>query len=367
MAHLNIKISEIKKNIRTITRYLDQYDVKWSLVTKVFSGDREFLRRLLTPEIVKNLHSVGDSRLTSLKNLKAVYPEIQTIYIKPPARVYADEVVKYADISLNSSYNTIVALNEAAKKQKKTHKIILMVEMGELREGIDRDNLVNFYKRVFEMSNIEVIGLGSNLGCMYGVEPTYDKLLQLSLYKRLIECKFNKKMDFVSGGSSITLPLLEKGNVPPEINHFRIGEAAFFGTSPYDNDQFLELSTDTFNFYANLIELEEKGIVPDGIINEANIGHTAGFKEVDLDKTTYKGIVDFGMLDVDYHDLTPKDPEIKFVGTTSDMTVYDLGENIDDKGNKKYSINDAICFKPSYMAAARLLHSKFIDLSFEDE
>lgn len=367
MAHLNIKINDIKQNIRNITRYLQEYDIQWSLVTKVFSGDLEFLRRVLTPDVIKNLHSVGDSRLTSLKNLKAVHPDMRTIYIKPPARVYVDEIVQYADISLNSSYNTIVALNDAAKKQKKIHKIILMVEMGELREGIDRENLITFYKRVFEMSNIEVIGLGSNLGCMYGVEPSFDKLLQLTLYKKLIECKFNKNIDLISGGSSITLPLLEQGNVPPEINHFRIGEAAFFGTSPFDNEKFLELSTDTFNFYANIIELEEKGIVPDGIINEANIGHTAGFKEGDTDRTTYKAIVDFGMLDVDYHDLTPKDPSIKFVGTTSDMTVYDLGQNLDEKGEKKYTINDAICFKPSYMAAARLMHSKFIELTFDDE
>src|SRR6056297_461214 len=195
MAHLNIKINDIKQNIRNITRYLQEYDIQWSLVTKVFSGDLEFLRRVLTPDVIKNLHSVGDSRLTSLKNLKAVHPDMRTIYIKPPARVYVDEVVQYADISLNSSYNTIEALNEAAKKQKKIHKIILMVEMGELREGIDRENLITFYKRVFEMSNIEVIGLGSNLGCMYGVEPSFDKLLQLTLYKKLIECKFNKKID----------------------------------------------------------------------------------------------------------------------------------------------------------------------------
>lgn len=365
MAHLKINVKEIKKNIQILSEFFLERNVQWSLVTKVFSGDQEFLRRLLSPEIVANIHSVGDSRLTSLKNLKAVYPQLRTIYIKPPAKVYADEVVKYADVSLNSSYNTIKALNEAAIKQKKNHQIILMVEMGELREGIERDNLVNFYKRVFEMPNIEVIGLGSNLGCMYGVEPTYDKMLQLSLYKKLIECKFNKRINLISGGSSITLPLLEQGSVPPEINHFRIGEAAFFGTSPSENKQFLNLSPDAFNFYANIIELEEKGIVPDGVISEANIGHTAGFKPEDLDRTTYKAIVDFGMLDVDYSELTPIDETIGFVGTTSDMTVYDLGDNVDENGNKKYSINTAICFKPSYMAAARLLNSKFIDLVFD--
>jgi len=51
-----------------------------------------------------------------LKNLKAVNPNIRTIYIKPPAKEYAEDLVKYADISLNSSFNTIEAINEAAKK-----------------------------------------------------------------------------------------------------------------------------------------------------------------------------------------------------------------------------------------------------------
>src|SRR5690606_36935754 len=101
-------------------------------------------------------------------------------------------------------------------------------------------------------------GIGSNLGCMYGVEPSYDKLLQLSLYKELISARFKKDLHLISGGTSITLPMVESKAIPPEINHFRVGEAAFFGVSPLDNKQFKDLSTDTFEFFANIIEIEEK-------------------------------------------------------------------------------------------------------------
>ena len=142
---------------------------------------------------------------------------MRTIYIKPPAKIYADDLVKYADISLNSSFSTIIALNEAAKKAKKTHDIIIMVELGELREGVKRSDIMNFYEKVFNLSNIDVIGIGSNLGCMYGVEPSYDKLLQLVLYKELISAKFNKELKYISGGTSITLPLIEMGTLPKEI------------------------------------------------------------------------------------------------------------------------------------------------------
>lgn len=360
MAELIIQTTKIKDNIKYLSAYFKKHNIYWSLITKVFSGDKEFLRNVLTDEVIKNIDSVGDSRLTSLKNLKEVNPAMRTIYIKPPAKIYADDIIKYADISLNSSFTTIIALNEAAKKVNKVHQVIIMVELGELREGINRTQLMSFYEKVFELSNINIIGIGSNLGCMYGIEPTYDKLLQLSLYKELISAKFNKELKYVSGGTSITLPLIENKVIPKEINHFRIGEAVFFGVSPLENKQFKELSVDAFEFTANIIELEEKKMIPDGIISDANIGHSAVFDTQDISGTSIKAILDFGLLDVDQKDIEFIDATLNFVGITSDMLVIDIGKNKTEEGNQKYKIGDKIHFKPSYMAVARLLNSKFI-------
>ncbi len=364
MAKLIIHTKKIQDNIKYLSDYFDSHHIDWSLITKVFSGDKEFLKNVLTDDVIKNIDSIGDSRLTSLKNLKEVNPDMQTIYIKPPAKIYADDIVKYADISLNSSHNTIVALNKAAKKAKKIHKIIIMVELGELREGVKRTELMNFYESVFELSNIEVIGIGSNLGCMHGIEPTYDKLLQLSLYKELISAKFNKDLKYVSGGTSITLPLIEQKSIPKDINHFRIGEAIFFGISPLDNKQFKELAVDTFEFCANIIELEEKKIVPEGVISHSNVGQTAEFHEDNISETSIKAILDFGLLDVDQDDIEFIDDELEYVGITSDMMVIDLGSNKSVDGKKKYRIGDKVYFKPNYMAVARLLNSKFIHKTF---
>lgn len=364
MAELIIHKDKIKNNIKKLSTYLNKHNIEWSLITKVFSGDIEFLENILTEDVIKNINSVGDSRLTSLKNLKKVNPNMRTIYIKPPAEIYADEIVQYADISLNTQYKTIAALDKAAKKQNKIHKVIIMIELGELREGVNREDLIDFYKKVFNLSNIEVIGLGSNLGCMYGVEPTYDKLVQLKLYAELIEAKYKKNLKFISGGSSITLPLIEQKAVPEGVNHFRIGEAVFLGTSPLDNKPFKDLDTETFEFYANIIELEEKGVVPDGIINEANIGHTADYSEGDVTEMTYKAILDFGMLDVDKADVEMYDDDIGFVGITSDMTVLDIKNNKTKDGKKRFKVGDKVKVSVNYMAVARLLNSKFIDKVF---
>ncbi len=365
MAELVINTKKIQNNIKVLSTYFEEHNIEWSLVTKVFSGDKEFLKKVLTDDVIENINSIGDSRLTSLKNLKEVNPNMRTIYIKPPAKVYVDEVVKYADISLNSSYNTIKALNAAAKKNGIVHEIIIMVELGELREGVQRSELMDFCEKVFELSNINVIGIGSNLGCMYGVEPSYDKLLQLSLYEELISAKFNRDLKLVSGGTSITLPLIENKTIPKDINHFRVGEAAFFGISPLNNEQFMDLSIDTFEFRANIIELEEKKIVPEGVISDGNIGHSAEFNEEDQSETSIKAILDFGLLDVEKDDIESIDNDLKFVGITSDMLVVDIGNNKTKEGKKKYSIGDKIKFKPNYMGVARLLNSKFIEKKFD--
>lgn len=360
MAELIIDTKKIRENIIMLSEFFSQHNKQWSLITKVFSGDKELIRTLLTPDVIEMIHSVGDSRLDSLRNLKEINPDMRTIYIRPPATNEVDDVIRYADISLNTSRETILALNESAKKQNKIHEVIVMIELGELREGVKRDSLMRFYEHVFDLPNIEIIGIGSNLGCMYGIEPTEDKLMQLALYKEMISEKFNKYLKFVSGGTSITLPKVEAGEVPGEVNHFRIGEAAFFGVSPLRNKRFRNLHVNTFELRANIIELEEKNIVPEGTVSDANIGDAIEFDKDKTDETSLKAILDVGLLDVDREGLEPTDSNVSFVGITSDMMVCDLGRHRSPGTAERYKVGDQMSFIPNYIAVARLLNSKFI-------
>ncbi|KGE70791.1 alanine racemase [Spirochaeta lutea] len=362
MAELVIYKERILKNIRTLNTYFEKHGITWTLIVKMLSGNKRLLKEILTDPILSGaLQSVGDSRLTGLRHVKELNPEIQTMYIKPPAIRFADQVVTYADVSLNSSFRTIEALNRAAGKQNKVHKVIIMIEMGELREGILGDNLIDFYTRVFALEHIDIIGIGTNLGCLFGVEPTRDKLVQLSLYKQLIEATFKTKVSLVSGGTSITLPVIEQGKLPKAVNHFRVGEAVFMGTSPLDQKRFSTLSESVFEYDAQILEIEEKDAQPDGVIGEGNIGHAIEAQEDDPSDKSFRALVDFGLIDVDAADLEPLDPEVSLFGSTSDMTVYSLGSNKTPSGQKKYQVGQSLPFKPSYMAVARLMSSKFID------
>lgn len=356
MAVLTVNVDRILSNVRKLNRYLSDHDITWTLVTKMLSGYQPLLENLLEAPCMKSLHSVGDSRISNLRVIKKIKPDIVTMYIKPAAVNQARNVIKYADISLNTSSRTIRELSKEAGRQGKRHRIVVMLELGELREGIARDNVIDFYESIFNLPHIQVIGLGTNLGCMFGIEPTYDKLIQLNLYAQLVKARFQREMELISGGSSITLPLVGKGRIPRGVNHLRIGETAFLGRSLLAGTRFRDLSTDVFDFSAEIVEIERKASRPDGRISGAGVGHT-----VDLDASesegdeSYRCLVDFGQLDVELDDLTLKDKGIRLIGTTSDMTVYDLG-----KEQKKWKVGKQLHFRPDYMAVARLMNNRYV-------
>src|SRR5690606_29538677 len=127
-------------------------------------GNELFLKEVLE----LNPQQVCDSRVSNLKEIKKIAPNIETIYIKPTPKRSVASVVKYADISMNTDIETIKLLSHEAQKQNKIHKIIIMIELGELREGVMREDVISFYDHVFQLKNIEVVGIGTNLSCLYG-------------------------------------------------------------------------------------------------------------------------------------------------------------------------------------------------------
>jgi ornithine racemase len=364
MSILRIKIPKIVSNIKKINKFLADYDKKWTLVMKVLAQHQESLKIILNHPCINEVHSVANSRLSGLQIMKEANPDLRTMYIKPPAINHAERVVRLADISLNTSYPVLEALDAAAKKLGKVHQVVIMIELGELREGIIRENIDNFYRKLSKLKHIKVIGIGTNLGCMYGIEPTYDKLIQLSLYRELLESKYEMNLELVSGGSSITLPLVTKNTIPPAVNHFRIGEAAFFGVIPGETKKFRDLTVDTFEFAGYIIELEKKPSVPDGNLTDASVGVAA--TDGDEEKETYRAILNFGILDVDMENIIPKNPRVQFAGTTSDMTVFDLGDNRNKDGKPMYKVGDQIRFKTNYMGVARLMNSHFVEFELID-
>lgn len=352
MSYITLNTDKLVHNYNFLNNLFKEHHIEWAVVAKLLCGNEKFLKCLL--EISNK--EVCDSRLTNLRHIKKISPLTNTVYIKPPAKRLVKSIVTYADVSFNSEIDTIKALSDEAVKQKKIHRVVIMVEMGELREGIMAKNLSIFYGEVLKLPNIEVVGIGTNLNCLNGILPDEKKLVKLNRFKEIIEESHDTKIPYISAGSSVTIPLIFKDMIPKGINHFRIGETLFFGTDVF-NDSIIEgMHQDVFKLTAEIIEIVEKPMIPSGEAGTNLTGETPEYSEENKGKTSVRAILDVGILDIDPKNISPMNPEIKIIGASSDMMILDLSEN-----TQNFKVGDTIDFKMNYMAVLRAMNSDYVD------
>ncbi len=352
MAFIELYKDKLAHNYHYLDTLFKDHKIEWAVVSKLLCGNEKYLTEL----IKLGPKEICDSRISNLRTIKKIDPNIDTVYIKPPAKRSIPNLVKYADASFNTEYRTIKWISDEAVKQNKLHKVIIMIELGDLREGIMGAHLMDFYESIFELPNIKVTGIGANLNCLYGVMPSEDKLIQLILYKQLIEAKFNREIPWVTGGTSVVIPLVFRHQIPDGINHFRVGETLFFGADLVNQTVFEGMEADVFRLFAEIIEITEKPKIPTGQLESNPSGETFEINEEDYGKKSYRAILDIGLLDVAEEFLIPEDDSIELGGASSDMLIADLGEK---SGN--YKVGDLISFKLKYMGALTLFNSDYIE------
>ena len=352
MAYLTLDRKKLKHNYDFLDKWFSSNQIDWAVVTKLLCGQEDYIK-----EVIKlGVKEVCDSRVSNLATIKTLAPEVQTVYIKPPAQGNVEDIIRYADVSFNSESNTIKMLSEEAQRQGKTHKVTIMIELGDLREGIMGENLMNFYEKIFKLPNIEIAAIGSNLNCLHGVMPSADKLIQLVLYKQLIEAKFNRSIPWITGGTSVVLPLLMRHQLPDGINHFRVGEALYFGNDLFTEGPVEGMQQDVFRLFSEIIEITRKPKVPIGPIAANPSGEVFEVNEEDYGKESYRAILDIGLLDISPDYLIADDEGIEIVNASSDMLIVDLGDT-----PRNYKVGDELSFQLKYMGALRLLNSDYIE------
>ncbi|GGR64884.1 alanine racemase [Deinococcus seoulensis] len=351
MAYLTLDRRKLQANFDHLETLFGAHGIDWGITTKLLCGNRLFLNEVIRLGRLELL----DSRMSNLRVIKELAPDAQTVYIKPPSGAVIPDLVRWADVSFNTELSTIRAISEEAVRQGREHLIIIMIEMGDLREGVLRDEIVDFYEQVFRLPNIRIIGIGTNLNCLNGVMPSEDKLIQLGLYRTIIELKNDVKIQWVSAGTTVTIPLLLSGALPAAINHFRIGEALFFGQDLVAEGTFAGMHDDVLELHAQVIELAEKPTVPSGVLGRNPFGQTAGTDDGGPD-TTHRAILDVGYLDISPQYLSPVDDRLEVVGGSSDMLVLNVGQN-----EAGLQVGSYVTFRLKYMGALHLMNSPYID------
>ena len=253
----------------------------------------------------------------------------------------AEKIVEYADISLNSEIETIRALSEKALEKNLVHKVILMVDLGDLREGYYNDeDLFQAVEEVLELKGVKLVGLGTNLTCYGGVIPSIEHMDKLNRLKKEIEEKFNIELEILSGGNSSSLHLLSDHDLQG-INNLRLGESLVLGTESAYGQQLAGTRSDAFKLQVQVIEVKEKPSVPTGEIGRDAFGKVPTFVDRGVRKRILCAI---GKQDIDLDTLYPVDKGITILGASSDHLILDGSDSEID-----YKVGDIVEFTMHYV------------------
>ena len=201
------------------------------IVTKGLCADKEMVKM-----VAENPHVdfIADSRVKNIASFSQMARTNgkKTVLLRIPMHCEVSEVVKYVDLSFNSELSTIRLLSEEAKKAGKVHDILLMIDLGDLREGIffqDEDLIDEAVEEILKMENINLYGIGVNLTCYGAIIPKNENLSQLVAIGQRLEEKYGIKLEMISGGNSSSIYLVDKGQLPEGINNLRLGESFLLG------------------------------------------------------------------------------------------------------------------------------------------
>lgn len=347
---LEIDLGKIATNVKLLNQFYKEKGIDICAVTKVVCANLEIAKILVD----SGISLLADSKIKNLKKMSINGIRAQFILIGTPKLSEAAEVVKYATISLNSEMEVIRRLSHFAVKIKKVHQVILMIELGDLREGILPENVEETVKQTILLNGVKLVGLGTNLACFGGIQPTEEKMDELIYIAEKIEKKFKLKLRFISGGNSANYRWASTTSDVGRINQLRIGESIFLGCEPLQREPILKLSRTAFTFIGELTEVKVKRSVPYGKKGENVFGHYPYFEEKGMME---RGVAGFGGQDVKTSGLSPY-LEISILGGSSDHTIFNL------KGSK-LKVGDELRFNLNYEALLSAMTSPYIHKTYK--
>ena len=349
---LIINETKFKNNVKVAIDICKKNNIDVLAVTKGFCGNRRMVE--LYSEC--GIKYFGDSRLENFD----VYSDIEghKQLLRIPSISEIQDVVKKCDSSLNGDLNIIQKISEYCLNQNlKPHKIVLMVDLGDRREGVLPEETLYTVDQIINLKGVELIGLGCNFGC-YGARIPSDEAMQIFVdLKHKIEQKYNIKLSHMSGGNSLSLHLVWENRMPKEINFLRMGFAMIFGTEDMYRKTIKGMFRDAFRCQAEVIEVDYKSSLPVGKCGIDAFGHKPYFEDIGDIKRIIVGI---GKLDTMFDAMIPIDKDLKILGGSTDHLIINAN---DSKHN--YKVGDIITFDLDWGSLLYLFNSKYVEKIFE--
>jgi len=350
MPRIEISLSQIRENTKKLSELYMQKGISLMGVTKAVLGEPSIAKAM----IQGGVKFIADSRIENIQKMKSAGISTQFVLLRTPLS-QAESIVKNADISLNTEIETLKKLSYHAKGQNKIHQVIIMVELGDLREGILPCDLPQLVRKTLSLPHIKIIGIGCNLACYGGIKPDDKNMRELSELVDLIEKEFQIDLEIISGGNSANFEWFKSSQDVGRVNNLRLGESILLGCETVGRKVIPGLHTGAFQLIAEVIESKRKTSVPLGEICQDAFGNVPGF----LDRGDHQRvIIALGRQDVQVSNLKSNN-KLKMIGSSSDHIILD-GEN------HNLEVGDEVSFSLDYGGLLATMTSPFVTKQFTD-
>ena len=348
---LEIDVRKIQHNARILVRRLAAKGISVTAVTKATLGSPEIAHALLQVGV----KTLGDSRIENIIKMRHGGVSAPMTLIRSPMCSQAAGVVKHAELSFNTELDVISMLSAVAQKAKRTHRIVLMVELGDLREGILPRDLNHTIRETLRFPNIAIKGIGTNLACRSGVMPNAENMASLSALTDSIESSFGLPLEIVSGGNSANLDWALSATDTGRVNNLRLGESILLGCDPLHRKPINGLHTDAITLVAEVIESKVKPSQPSGTIAQSAFGRPATTESVGH---IQQAILAIGRQDIDPLGLEPPDG-IEILEASSDHLMV-------KSSRFSHPVGTEITFQLNYSALLRAMTSPYVAKLFKN-
>jgi predicted amino acid racemase len=338
---IEVDCERIRRNTEAITRLCAPHGIEVVGVTKACCGHPDVARAMLAG----GAGLLGESRLKNVRRLREAGLDADIMLLRLPSVGEADEVVCLTQISLNSQVETVRALSQAAKARGVTHQVILMIETGDRREGVMPDRALEVARGMVKLPSIELVGTGANTTCIAGVLPTRANTQLLVDVTEEIERALSLRFRTLSAGNSASLALLLRDEMPARASQLRVGGAILIGEVDSTGNWPASLPhQDAFTVAADVIEIETKPSLPEGLIAPNAFGDTPRWPDLGPRR---RAILSLGRQDLQIESLFPQRPGVTILGASSDHLVLDVTE-----ADPPVRLGEELTFRPLYGAVA---------------
>lgn len=314
---LLVSRSSIAENSSRVCSLCRSAGVEVFGVTKGVCGDP----RIASAMLEGGCSGLADSRLENIARMREAGLKGPFMLLRIPSPSRIGEVARLADVVLVSEGEVLRALDEACASEGRRVQALLMVDVGDLREGIWPDEVRSIGRVLGGLRWVRPIGVATNVGCFGGVLPDSRNMGLLLEVKEALEEVLGEGLPVASGSGTVGLRLVEEGTMPAGINQLRIGEAILLGRDTTGDRVIGYLRQDTMRLQAEVIEVKRKPSVPIGEVGLDAFGRKPAFVDRGVRR---RALLALGKQDVHPSSLTPLEEGVEVLGASSDHTVLDV-------------------------------------------